>query len=185
MSLSPSTIAGTILFVAPARITTLSFGAISTVLALEAARRVLRVVTDFFGYSPNEGVGKKISDWTPDIIHKIQTAIDYPATKIDKKKDDKIDEKKGESKPTTDVNLKPEEKGEGVSDRQLLKAIAICAVITNIGWEFSKWLSGGEISPYYNVAARFVGPLVLDENYRHPAVQFGIDMVKKAVPSLA
>ena len=48
--------------------------------------------------------------------------------------------------------------------------------------EFSKWLSGGEVSPYYNDVARFVGPLVLDTNYRHPAIQFGLDMVRKAFP---
>jgi hypothetical protein len=160
-SMTPGSIAGTILFVAPARLATLSFAAISTVLALEAARRVLRVATDYFGYSPKEGVGKTIETWTPDCVHRIQTAIDYPVDKA--------------------AALR----GEGVTNRQLVRSFLICAVIANIGWEFSKWLSGGEVSPYYNQAARFVGPLVLDTKYRHPAVDFAVESFKKAVPSLA
>ena len=160
MSMTPGQIAGTVLFVAPSRIATLTFAAFTTVLGLEAARRVVRVVTDYFGYSPKTGVGKTIADWTPQVIHTMQQAVDYP------------------------VDEDAAKKGEGITNRQLLKSFAICAVIANVGWEFSKWLSGGEVSPYYNVVARFVGPLVLDTTYRHPAIQFGVDMAKRAFPVL-
>jgi hypothetical protein len=160
-SMSPGSIAGTILFVAPARFATLSFAAISTGLAVEAGRRVLRVVTDFFGYSPKSGLGKFVAEWTPEVVSRIQTAIDCP------------------------VDEAAAKRGEGVTHYQLVRSLIICTVITSIFWEFSKWLSGGEVSPYYNMAARFVGPLVLDTNYRHPVVDFAIESLKKVVPSLA
>jgi hypothetical protein len=161
MSIPPGAALGTMLFVGPARIATLSLAAITTGLALEAARRVLRVVTDYFGYSPKQGVGQKIAEWTPEVVYKIQTAIDYPADEA------------------------AEKRGEGVTNRQLIKSILICAVMANIGWEFSKWLSGGAVSPYYNMVGRFVGPLVLDESYRHPVLDLAIESIKKVVRSRA
>ncbi|HEY5236457.1 MAG TPA: hypothetical protein VIJ14_09790, partial [Rhabdochlamydiaceae bacterium] len=112
-------------------------------------------------YNEDKGVGKFVKDWTPEVVDTMLTAIEPPK------------------------NEAAARNGEGISHRSLLKSFVICAVIANVGWEFSKWLSGGQISSYYNQAARFVGPLVLDENYRHPAVKFGVDMVKSAFPNLA
>ena len=157
---TPGAIIGQVLFVAPTRTTTLIFNSIATVLALEAARRGIRLVADSCGYNPDNKVGRFIHTWTPTVITKIFTAIEPP-----------VDDAAAKA-------------GRGLTIKQLGIALAVCTLFTNAGWEASKWLSGGQVSSIYNRVARCLGPFVLDEHYRHPVIQYGVDTLKSYFPSL-
>jgi hypothetical protein len=210
---TPGAIVGNVIFVGPARLTTLIGASFTTVLALEAARRAVRVVANLMGYSPSNKVSNFFSRWSPEVITNLTRAIESPrdirarvdALRVEQnkikvahqaaagkanptQKDNELTAALKQELDEVDAELRKEEKyandHKGIKDIPLLTALLGAVVVVNIGWEFSKWLTAGEISPWYNRVARCIGPLVLDETYRHPVVQMGVDVVKNAFPRL-
>jgi hypothetical protein len=212
---APGTILGNILFVGPTRIATLIVSSFNTVLALEAARRIVRVIANLAGYSPQNRVANFLSRWTPEVITNLTRSVESPRdiqarhedlrTSIVKAKASVELAQQGlPAKPSQhdkdhvaylqghydqlndelarEVEYKQSHKG--ITDFQLGSALVVTTVVSVVGWEFTKWLTKGDVSPWYNRVARCIGPLILDETYRHPLVQVGVDVVKNAFPRL-
>jgi len=65
------------------------------------------------------------------------------------------------------------------SANRLLISGAICAFLGTIGWELANF-GLGPLPPQYNNVSRYIGPLVLDGNWRHPLVVAGLRWFSKA-----
>lgn len=211
MSSSPSTVLGTVLFIGPTRISTLIISSFNTVLALEAARRVVRVIANVAGYSSQNKVANVLSRWTPEVITNLTRSIESPRdirarnedlgaavvkakaaldnapagkTQQDKDHIEDLRHYHEELKAELEKEQEYAKSHKGITDFKLGAALVVTTVVSVIGWEFTKWLTNGEVSPWYNRVARCIGPLILDETYRHPLVQVGVDVVKNAFPRL-